>query len=69
MEKFADRISMKEIESLRIVKRREIMDILSKQMNATQRNNNNNFPRLKFISNFQLYHGLSKFYTEMRRQN
>ena len=65
MENFADRISMKQIEELRVIKREEIMDVLKKQMEATQKNNILQFPRLKFISNFQLYHGLSKFYTSM----
>ena len=39
--------------------------MLKKQLEATQQNNRHTFPRLKFISNFQLYHGLSKFYTKI----
>ena len=35
MEKFAGRISVRQIEELRIVKRAEIMDVLKKQMEAT----------------------------------
>ena len=34
MEKFADRISMREIEELRVSKREEIMGVLKKQMEA-----------------------------------
>ena len=35
-------------------------------MQAIHSHQKKQFPRLKFISNFQLYHGLSKFYTQMR---
>ena len=35
MEEFADRISMREIEELRVSKREEIMSVLKKQMEAT----------------------------------
>ena len=68
MDKFADRISMREIEELRVSKREEIMGVLKKQMDATMSHKGNQFPRLKFISNFQLYHGLAKFYTNMRSE-
>ena len=39
--------------------------MLKTQLEATQQNNRHTFPRLKFISNFQLYHGLSKYYTKI----
>ena len=39
MEKFADRISMRQIEELRVIKRQEIMGLLKGQMEATQKNN------------------------------
>lgn len=66
MDRFADRISMQEIEDLRIVKRKEIMEVLKRQLLATKQNHNSMFPRVKFISNFELYHGLSKYYSRIR---
>ena len=62
-------MSLKEIEDLRIEKRQEIMEVLKKQLESTQKNHQNQYPRLKFISNFQLYHGLSKFYQHVSRQS
>ena len=62
MEKFADPISIKEVERLRKEQRVIIMEMLKRQLQATNFNHTHLFPRLKFISNFQLYYGLTKYY-------
>ena len=62
-------MTMREIEDLRREKREEIMEVLKKQLEATQKNHINQYPRLKFINNFQLYHGLSKFYAHVSKKN
>lgn len=42
------------------------MEMIQKQLLATQTNQVNQFPRLKFLSNFNLYHGLAKYYTNVQ---
>ena len=57
LEKFADRISLREFEKLRAEKREEIMTVLKPQMEATQKSIKGmaGAARAKFAGNFQLY--------------
>ena len=63
MKQFSDPISMTQIEELRKEQRTIIMEMIKSQLMA-QSSSKCIYPRLRFISNFYLYHGLSKFYQE-----